>query len=152
MNKRGVSQVIVQVLLILLAIAATGILLLTIRELISTERIDESQSRLNCLQDVDIELLDVCYSGNLLHMTIKNNRELVLGDFFLVSITFENGTVLDVPTPYNTFINGYETKKISMVYYLGTKEILVVPKIESQSFLCLDSAPKFTEIGECENE
>jgi hypothetical protein len=152
MRKKGVSQLVGNVLLILVALAAIGALSVIINNVVKDDSLSDSQKGLNCLQGVEIELLSVCYENNLLNIEVKNKRELTLGDFFLIDITFQNGSKLEIPTPYNTFVDGYETKTISMIYYDDTKDIQVIPQIESQAFPCREQAPIYKNVLECEDE
>ena len=82
---------------------------------------------------------------------MKNKKDIILGDFFLVILYFENGISEEIPTPYNTRVMPYETKTITIMYYEGTEKIKVVPRIEEQSYLCREVAPEFGDIKECEN-
>ena len=156
MNKGGLSQVIVNVLLIVLVIVVISTLWAFLNNYLKKSPIEESQSRLNCLKDVDIEVLNACYDKNpllnnpLLKITVKNKRELTLGDFFLIRVTYNNDTMVDIPTAYYTYIQGYETKTIIIPFYPNIKKIKVIPKIEGQVYLCTNEAPEVENIKDCE--
>ena len=152
MDKRGISDVISAVLLILLVIAAIGTLAFYITNFLKNDALEKEQLYFNCIKDVEIELLDVCYRGNILDIKIKNKKSVFLGDFFLVEVGFGNGSVQNIPTAYNTRVAPYETKIVSMPYYSGTTKIKVIPQIESHSILCYESAPEFLNITACEND
>ena len=86
MKKRGLSQVVAIVLILIISLVAIGVLWGFVKNLLEKETtsIEKAQTALNCIQGVDITILDACYKNNLFKITIKNQRELILGDFFLV--------------------------------------------------------------------
>jgi len=149
-EKRGLSNVVTTVLFILLIVILAGGLWIGISKVIKNTALEEQEEILNCVQDVKLEILDVCYSGNLLKMKLKNKKSVILGDFFLVQMTYEDGNMETIPTAYHTYLQGYEVKEIIVPYYEGVVKIKIVPKIEKQAYLCVESAPEFSGIGECE--
>jgi hypothetical protein len=147
-DKKGVTQIITIVLLILLAIVTV----ISINAIIKNNRSEEIQTRVNCISDVKIKILNVCYERNLLNIEIRNEDDIILGDFFLIDLFFNNKTLLTIPTPYNTYIDSYETKTIIVPYYNDLQKIRVIPKIEGQNYLCSGKAPEYKDIEECNNE
>ena len=61
-----------------------------------------------------------------------------------------NDTMVDIPTAYYTYIQGYETKTIIIPFYPNIKKIKVIPKIEGQVYLCTNEAPEVENIKDCE--
>ena len=144
MKKRGVSEVIS----IFFAILVVTIIIIIIFSYIKNYKVEQAQSKLNCIKDVNVEILDACYENNVLKITLKNRNDIILGDFFLVTIYYQ-GTSKVIPTPYLTYLNPYEAKTILMPYYEGTEKIKVIPRIERQSYLCPEVAPEFKDIKPC---
>ena len=149
-NKKGLSQVIAITIIILLSLFAVAILWTATKTIIDRYNVGQTQEFLNCIQGANIQILDACQQNNLLKITIKNKRELILGDFFLVDITFNNGSVQRIPTPYHTYIGAYKTEPIYIPYKLEIAKIKVIPKIEEQAYLCPNEAPEYKGIiSEC---
>ena len=148
-EKRGLSNIIVTVLFVLLVIAAAGILYSVIKKYVAGSNLEQGKASINCISDVKIEILNACYQGNLFKITIKNKGSLILGDFFLIDLFYLNGTSEIIPTPYNTFINPYQTKTVIVPYHENLEKIMVIPKIENQAYLCYQNAPEFKSIKEC---
>jgi len=146
------KNLVTTVLFILVIVILAGILWESVRTIIKNTELEKQEELLNCVQEVKLEILDVCYEGNLLKMKLKNKKDTILGDFFLIQMTYEDGNVETIPTAYHTYLNAYETKQIIVPYYEGVVKIKVIPKIENQVYLCVESAPEFENIGECENE
>ncbi len=144
MQKKG-SQFLTVFLLIIIAIATIS----GIYFIIENQDLEDAQTKFNCVKDVKIEILNACYENNLLKIKTKNKEDIILGDFFLVLLDFNNGTSEKIPTPYNTYIMPYETKTIIIPYYEGLNTIRLIPRIEKQNYLCLESAPEFKNITEC---
>jgi len=152
LNKKAISNVVVAVLLIFIAVLSVLFLSTFIKDYLRNEQFEETQLSLNCVQDVEIEILGACYDEDLFKITIKNKRDIILGDFFLIVFYYADGESETIPTPYLTYIMPYETNTLIVPYKKSTDKIIVVPKIEEQSFLCFNSAPEFSNIKECENE
>jgi len=154
MEKRGLSKVVAIFFIIMISVMAVILFWVFLTNTLEKqgESVQEKYSFLNCIQDVEISILDVCYQDNLLKLKLKNKRELILGDFFLVEFTFINGSVELIPTAYHTYLQPYETKTIIVQYPGELEKIKVIPKIETQAYLCPDSAPTHKNIGACQNE
>jgi len=147
MEKRGTQTLTTFLLIIVAVIAITSIILI-----IKNRNIEELQVKFNCIKDIKIEILNTCYEGNLLKIEIKNKDDIILGDFFLISLYFNNQTSETIPTPYNTYIMPYETKTITIPYYKGLEKIRVIPRIENENYLCSELAPEYENINECEED
>jgi len=147
MEKRGSQTLTAFFLIIIAVVAVTSIILI-----IKNRNIEDLQVRFNCIKDIKIEILNTCYEGNLLKIEIKNKDDIILGDFFLISLYFSNQTSETIPTPYNTYIMPYETKTITVPYYKGLEKIRVIPRIENKNYLCSEFAPEYENINECKNE
>jgi len=151
--------VIAVVFLIIIAVLAVGFLGSFVLNYIRTSPLDKTQLSLNCIQDVNIQVLDACYNINselaTLNIKVKNKRELILGDFFLILITYQNGETEKIPTPLNTFVKGYETKTIQAFkseeinLFSEIEKIKVIPQIEGQNYLCDQSAPEVESVKLC---
>ena len=147
MEKRG-SQTLTEFLLIIVAVIA----IISISLIIKNRNIEDLQVRFNCIKDIKIEILNTCYEGNLLKIEIKNKDDVILGDFFLISLYFNDQTSETIPTPYNTYIMPYEIKTIIIPYYEGVEKIRVIPRIENQNYLCPEFAPEYENINECKKD
>lgn len=148
-NKKGLSNIVAMLFLVLVALLAIAVFWVVVKNLLQEKTDKIAHGSFNCIKDVDIDILDACYKNNLLKITIKNKRELILGDFFLVTFTYTDGTKETAPTPPHTYLQGYETKTIIVPYIQDTQEIRVIPKIENQVYLCYESAPEYKNIREC---
>ncbi len=144
MEKRG-SQTLTAFLLIIIAVIA----IIYIYSIIKNRNIENLQVKFNCIKDIKIEILNACYENNLLKIEIKNKDDIILGDFFLVTLYFNNQTSKTIPTPYHTYIMPYETKTIIVPYHEGLEKIRVIPRIENQNYLCSEFAPEYKNIMEC---
>lgn len=147
MKKRGLSNIIITIFLVVIAL----ILVVSLNSIMKKQDIEKSQLMLNCIQDIDVKILNACYKNNLLNIQVKNRKDIILGDFFLIQMIFDNESKI-IPTAYKTSVMPYQTKTITIPYYEGLKKIKVIPRIESQNFLCMENAIEFSPIGECENE
>lgn len=146
-SKKGASQIMVIVLLIVLA----AISVLSISSIIKNQNVEKIQTKFNCISDVKIEILDACYTDNLFNITIKNKHSVILGDFFLVRLFFDTKNSNTIPSPPEIYIGPYETKTFIFPHgedLSSLNKIQVIPKIEDQSYLCMENAPEFI-IKEC---
>jgi len=149
LSKKGLSNIVATILLILISIIAIVLVGSYIKNFLRNKQIEQSQLNLNCIQDVEIEILEACYNENLFKITVKNKKDIILGDFFLIIFYYSDGENEIIPTPYLTYIMPYETKIINVPYKKPTDKIIVVPRIEEQSFLCMNNAPEYSNIKEC---
>ncbi len=147
-DKEGISSIMTTIFLIVLATVS----IISFYQIIKDYNVERVQMKFNCIKDVNVEILDACHEDNTLKIKMKNNEDIILGDFFLVVLYFDDGTSEEIPTAYNTFIMPYETKIIVIPYYEGIIKMKVVPRIEEESYLCREVAPDFKNIEECENE
>lgn len=148
MKKKGLSGIIANVLLVLLTISLISVVGFFAIKFAKQDPF-EKQSSFNCVTNANIMILSACYEGNLLKINVKNNREIMLGDFFLVEVSYIDSRVEEIPTPYHTYVKGYETKQIVIPYLAEISKIKVIPKIEAQAYLCSNNAPVFEGIKEC---
>jgi len=148
MNKRGLSAIISVAISILIVI----VIIILISSYLKKIPLKDTQSKLNCVQDVEIQILSACYENNILKIKLKNKNDIILGDFFLITYFYNDGTSKIVPSSYLTSLQPYETKTILMPYHENLIKIKVIPRIESQSYLCPEQAPEFQPILQCENE
>jgi len=149
LDSRGLSQVVSTVLIILISIMAIGMLTVFVFNVIKQQNIEEAQTALNCITDVDVKILSACYTGNLLKIKIKNEKDIILGDFFLIDIFYFDREKETIPTPYYTIVNAYESRDLIVPYLSPIEKIKVIPRIESTAFLCYDNAPEYSNIKEC---
>ncbi len=145
-KKGAASQILTITLLIIIVIIA----ILSISTILKNKQAEDIQTKFNCINDVKIEILNACYNQNILNIKIKNKEDIILGDFFLINMQFNDKTSETIPTPFNTFIESYETKIIQVPYHQNLNKIKVIPRIESQSYLCPGIAPEYENIMECE--
>ncbi|MFH1307634.1 MAG: hypothetical protein ABIH72_02170 [archaeon] len=149
MRKRGVSTLIVMVFLILLAAIFSLIMALVIQKF----SVHDDSTQFSCLQDMDVAILDACYENNILKVDVKNNKNVLLGDFLLILINFGAGETSKAPTIPGTTIRGFESKTAYVIFQEPItepiKEIYVVPRLQQEKILCYEGAPKYSNIKQC---
>ena len=145
MNTKGIAEILIIGFFILI----TVLIIFLVKPLLKNKGLEESQSLINCIQDVEIEIVNACYQNNLLKIKISNKKSIILGDFFLVVMTYSNGEEEPIPTPYHTYVYPYETKDIFVAFETLPEKIKVIPRIEKQAYLCKNEAPEFKNINSC---
>jgi len=105
MEKRGISAVIVSALLILLLISAIIIVYAFVKQFTSSSTSKESDL-LDCLSEVNLEIIDSCYLTNSIKVIVKNNNGFSYeSDFFSV---IANGKSISIPSAPYSNLRGFE--------------------------------------------
>jgi len=144
MKKRGLTSLVAIVLLILIAIMAVFIVYNVVKIFIE-KKTGEAGETLTCLTNVDLSLINSCYSSSQIKFTIKNNNNFdYKTDFFILRVIREEIT-LDVPTNWHSTLHGLEQKEfIADIDEPGkADEFIFIPKIKEEKGYCYGQAITF---------
>ncbi len=152
MEKRGVSGVIVGVLLILVVISAVIIVYIFVTQFTSSSS-SKGKDSFDCLSEVNLEIVDSCYSVSNgiteVKVSVKNNNGFDYeSDFFSV---IANGVTVPIPTALDdSGLGGFEQKEFTFYgnFDEGAKFSLI-PKIRQNEGYCYGNALKFTPEKAC---
>ena len=142
MKKRGISNFVIIFFFIIIVIIAAVLLYTGVKKLFL-----KPESKITCLTNVDLIIKSACYESGILKISLKNNKETELGEFFKVIINYKDETSEEIPTVPNIIIKALETKEVFVsVQQKEIKNIFVIPKIngvEGKEAFCAENAPEF---------
>lgn len=144
MKKRGVSQVLVTALVILIVIAAIGVVYSVIKMILYLS-VEKTEDTFICLTDVDLSLINSCYSGNQIKFIIQNKNNFDYEtDFFILKLN-KQGNSLEIPTNWHSTLHGLEQKEF--VADVDNPQIadsfIFIPKIKEEKGYCYGQAITF---------
>ena len=142
-NKKGVSNIILSVLLILFIITISTFVFTWIKKTTegSMEKTDVILEKLEACQDIDFEIEDAYCKEDVIVIRINNNRNIDFKDGFSLKLIYEeNEEGNEISTfVYGTELKAYETVDINGLRqfkegafgkeYFKIKDIEVVPKL-----------------------
>lgn len=165
MKKRGVSQIVTTILLILLALAAIVIVYTIYRQLIR-EKSGEVDETMVCLFDINLEIDESasCYfdkqpddsnNPDYIKITIKNKNDFDYGEgqFFVLKAVKDGVTTETLsPTTIGTF-SGFAEKEfpVGIDDPSSVEKFIFIPrvKMENQEFFCYSKAIEFKSEKPC---
>ena len=144
MKKRGLTSLVAIVLLILIAIMAVFIVYNVVKIFIE-KKTGEAGETLTCLTNIDLSLINSCYSSSQVKFTIKNNNNFDYETDFFILRVIKQGTTLDIPTNWYSVLKGLEQREfIADVDNPQTvDEFVFIPKIKEEKGYCYGQAIKF---------
>ena len=156
MKKRGLSIVIVTILLILLAVISVSILSVFIKKNLSGSKEDISES-LICLQEVDLDIIDSCYDGvsspNYVKFIVRNNKAFDYDTKYFKIQVIRGGETeeFSMPTLPDSILLGLEQKTfiVPVDSPQEIEKVVFIPKIRQEKGYCYSQALDFKLKGEC---
>ena len=144
MKKRGISQVLVIALIIMIVIVAS-VLIYNVIIMLIQEKTESGGETITCLTNVDLSLINSCYSSSQVKFTIKNNNNFDYETDFFILRVIKQGTTLDIPTNWYSVLKGLEQREfIADVDNPQTvDEFVFIPKIKEEKGYCYGQAIKF---------
>lgn len=147
MNKRGMNEVVVTVLLILLGVVTVSAVFIWGRQVFS-----DLTSETGVCSNVLITFKDFCYesetvSGGVslsLKFNVRNENEKQIIDGFSILVYDNYGNTQTVSSLSTTQLAGFESKSLT-ANFISNAEIsraIIIPQVkrENEIFLCKDNA------------
>lgn len=142
-NKKGLSDIVVGVLLILFIITISSVIFTWVKRTSESgmEKSDVILDRLQECQDIDFNVNDAYCKDDVIIIKITNNRNIDFKDGFSLRLVYEGGDEgNEVSTfAYGTELKAYETVEIKGLRqfkesefgkdYFKIKDVEVVPKL-----------------------
>jgi len=152
MKRRGISGLIVIILLVLIAIIAFAIVYNLIISF-SKEKTGEAGEIITCLQDVNLQVIRACYSENegQLRFTVKNNNGFDYDTEFFILRVIKDGNTIEIPTNWHSTLKGLEQKEFiaDIDNPQDADEFVFIPKIKQEQGYCYGQAITFRPEKSC---
>ncbi len=149
MNKRGISPLIITVLLVGFTIVLAGVVFLFIQGVFNDGIEDNAGDSFSCIRGVSLSYKDFCIDNETVRFNIENNREAVLNNFMF--IVFDNEEINSINTSVG--LGSYESSNFYFPYNLtrSYNKVEIYPILLSEGNLlsCPDKSVDISSLDNC---
>ena len=143
-SRKGVSNVIYSVLIIGI-VFVSFLIVYNVVKMFTEKKTGEAGETITCLTNVDLSLINSCYSSSQIKFTIKNNNHFDYETDFFILRVIKQGTTLDIPTNWHSVLKGLEQKEFvaDIDEPQDADEFVFIPKIKEEKGYCYGQAITF---------
>jgi len=155
--KRGISPLIATVLIIGFTVALAAVIMVWGQSFSKSMQKSTEQStkiQLVCAQDVAFEMESLCYHGNKIYITVKNNGNVEIERYivrmFKGANTAESANIDKEIAPFAISTHNFKVSSPEFAQSIKKIELIPIVKVEGKEITCQNNILGYdVEISEC---